>query len=280
MPSSWWVNHKQTFRQELSGGYIWPPKSNSNGAQNRSYDNLTKVQPGDIIFSYAETQIKAIGQISGKHKEATKPEEFGNSGDNWSQLGWLVPVEWTRLDNPLRPKAHIDIIGPLLPERYSPLQKNGNGNQGCYLASISNEPSNTLIQLTGFRTPYTAEALRQAEDDIEQEIEADPHLSSTEKQQLVKARRGQGKYRQNLEAIESCCRLTGTDDPRFLVASHIKPWRDASNQERLDGHNGFLLAPHVDRLFDRGWISFSDNGTLLIADDNIKQQLLNVATKP
>jgi hypothetical protein len=50
-----------------------------------------------------------------------------------------------------------------------------------------------------------------------------------------------------------------------LRASHCKPWRDANNDERLDGENGLLLTPDVDHLFDRGFISFEDNGTLLVS---------------
>lgn len=51
-----------------------------------------------------------------------------------------------------------------------------------------------------------------------------------------------------------------------MVASHIKPWAKSNNAERLDGNNGFLLSPHVDKLFDRGWISFQDNGDILCAN--------------
>lgn len=57
-----------------------------------------------------------------------------------------------------------------------------------------------------------------------------------------------------------------TDD-RFLIASHIKPWRESDDFERLDAENGLLLAPHVDKLFDGGWISFEDDGSLLITDE-------------
>jgi putative restriction endonuclease len=54
-------------------------------------------------------------------------------------------------------------------------------------------------------------------------------------------------------------------DPSLLIASHIKPWRDSSDTEKLDGYTGLLLAPHVDRLFDRGFISFEDGGEILVA---------------
>ena len=50
-----------------------------------------------------------------------------------------------------------------------------------------------------------------------------------------------------------------------LRASHIKPWRVSDDFEKLDGNNGLLLAPHIDHLFDGGWISFSDNGDLLVS---------------
>jgi hypothetical protein len=90
-------------------------------------------------------------------------------------------------------------------------------------------------------------------------------VPETEKEQLVLARRGQGRFRENVRRFESCCRVTSLSDINFLIASHIKPWRWASNEERLDGENGFLLAPNADFLFDRGFVSFADDGTLLVS---------------
>ena len=57
--------------------------------------------------------------------------------------------------------------------------------------------------------------------------------------------------------------MTGLARQEFLIASHIKPWRDCDHQERLDGANGLLLSPHVDKLFDRHWISFERDGQLI-----------------
>jgi len=90
-------------------------------------------------------------------------------------------------------------------------------------------------------------------------------LSSTEKESLIRARRGQGRYRQDLERVEIGCRLTGIIDRRHLRASHIKPWCVSNDQEKLDPNNGLLLSPHADHLFDRGYISFTDEGELLIS---------------
>jgi predicted restriction endonuclease len=79
------------------------------------------------------------------------------------------------------------------------------------------------------------------------------------------ARRGQGLFKQNVQRIETHCRVTKVDQIEHLRASHCKPWRDANNAERLDGDNGLLLTPDVDHLFDRGFISFEDNGEILVS---------------
>jgi predicted restriction endonuclease len=102
-------------------------------------------------------------------------------------------------------------------------------------------------------------------DAVEQGIKGDESISQTEREQLVRSRIGQGKFRRVVQAVEKACRLTGVNDERFLIASHIKPWKDCNHAERLDGHNGLMLTPHVDKLFDRGWISFSDDGHVLIS---------------
>ena len=77
------------------------------------------------------------------------------------------------------------------------------------------------------------------------------------------ARRGQGVFRRNVEQIETSCRVTGLRDLQHLRASHIKTWRNSNDEEKIDGHNGLMLSPHVDHLFDRGWILFEDNGMLV-----------------
>lgn len=81
----------------------------------------------------------------------------------------------------------------------------------------------------------------------------------------TEVRTKQRLFRERLIGVEKGCRLTGIEDLRFLRASHIKPWADSTHSERVDGENGLLLAPHADLLFDRGWISFSSSGRLLVS---------------
>lgn len=104
-----------------------------------------------------------------------------------------------------------------------------------------------------------------SDDEQEKKIKDSNEIPVTEKEQLIKARRGQGVFRNRVGKFESCCRLTGVSNKLHLIASHIKPWAESSNEERLNGENGLLLSPHVDHLFDKGYISFSDEGDVLFS---------------
>jgi len=96
-------------------------------------------------------------------------------------------------------------------------------------------------------------------------VAGDVTIPDTERLAIVSARRGQGLFRERVEQIEKRCRITGVENPAHLIASHCKPWRDANNDERLDGENGLLLTPSIDHLFDRGFIGFEDKGRLIIS---------------
>lgn len=113
-------------------------------------------------------------------------------------------------------------------------------------------------------------------NDIEKIIEARIPIS-TEKQNLVKCRIGQGTFREKLIAYWNGCSVTKFKNIEILIASHIKPWSNSSNEERLDVYNGFLLTPNLDKLFDKGYISFDDNGKILISKKLKDFQLLGIS---
>ena len=98
----------------------------------------------------------------------------------------------------------------------------------------------------------------------------------TTKDVLTAIRIGQSEFRKKLIASLKKCPITGIDDIRILTASHIKPWTQSTNPERLDMRNGFLFSPTFDRLFDRGLISFSDSKVLLVSDSFSESNLLKL----
>lgn len=274
----WWVNQNQTYRAEVRGSFMWSPKANANGARNQFYENMRDVAPGDVVFSFCDTRIKAIGVVTGAAATGPKPD-FGTAGTNWSQEGWFVPVDYCTLDQQIRPKDHIGILRPFLPSKYSPLQISGDGLQSVYLAELPEGLAEALIGLIGdayWDALATISDYRQIADSAERDevIIERGIVGPTFREQLVKARRGQGVFRANVLLRESVCRVTRVDEPRHLKASHIKPWRDATDAERLDGSNGLLLSPHVDHLFDEGYITFSASQSLIIVPE-VRDKLLD-----
>ena len=101
----------------------------------------------------------------------------------------------------------------------------------------------------------------------------------TEIETLIKARLGQGNFRQNVLKLYPSCPLTDLDVRSLLIASHIKPWSKCNNEERLDPFNGLMLAPNIDRLFDKGLITFDTDGTIKISPtiDSENQKRLGIS---
>ena len=265
----WWVNHGQTYEFEVPGNFLWSPKRQIDGSRSQYYDFMMEIQPGDYVFSYSNKMIRALGIATTKAYTAPKPE-FRTKGSNWSDTGWQVDVAFQELMSPFEPQNFLDQLEPLLPEKYSPLQSSGRAHQ-AYLFEISKEIfelllSNSDVKISEFDDLkpelVKIEKLNQLhEDQIIQRV----NLGPLEKENLVKSRRGQGIFRNNVQMIEKFCRVTKLRDKELLIASHIKPWKDSDDKEKIDGNNGLLLSPHIDKLFDNGLISFSDVGDLLIS---------------
>ena len=90
-------------------------------------------------------------------------------------------------------------------------------------------------------------------------------MTNEEKEELRKARIGQGKYRKALISLWKKCSVTQFHKTELLIASHILPWHKSTNIQRLDKFNGLLLLPNYDKLFDKGLISFEDNGKIIVS---------------
>lgn len=109
----WWVNQNRTFRHEVDGGYLWSPKRKANGRINPFYEAMREVAPGDLVFSFADRRIAALGVVSSHAYESPKPVEFGRTGFYWDRIGWRVDVRFTLLPGTFRPADWIDRLRPL-----------------------------------------------------------------------------------------------------------------------------------------------------------------------
>jgi hypothetical protein len=156
----------------------------------------------------------------------------------------------------------MDVLKSVLPQRYSPLQANGNGIQSIYLTELSPSFAEVLSGLIGNEVrPLLASGVVDAavedskivtgddldvwERRLEEQVETDVSVTETDREAIVRARVGQGLFKQRVLQIETSCRITGVDNLSHLVASHCKPWRDSTNEERLNGENGLLLASTI-----------------------------------
>lgn len=91
-------------------------------------------------------------------------------------------------------------------------------------------------------------------------------LAKTEQEQIVMSRLGQGNFRRNVIRLWGSCSITGLQNVSLLRASHIKPWKNSDNQERLTPFNGLLLIPDYDFLFDKGYITFNKGGSIIVSN--------------
>ena len=127
-----------------------------------------------------------------------------------------------------------------------------------------------LYRVTEAFTAYLkAEAIKQPSpsliEDLKKADSALQQVEETERESLIQSRLGQGMFRQKLIEYWQGCAVSDCTFVPLLRASHIKPWRESTNEERLDVYNGLLLSPNLDAAFDQGYISFDMTGRILLS---------------
>ena len=266
----WWVNQGQTHSHEVPGGYLWAPKLDKMGRHRLAYDLMLRLEPGDCVFSYFRSSIRAVGVVITGARTCPRPD-FKFANQFWNEDGWLVDVEFLELETPFDPKSMLDEYQLLGPAVHGPINTKGRANME-YLYEVPENLGSLYrtacaidlreIEAAGV-VEREIESLDEIADEEDARIRARTDIGPTEIRALSLARRGQGFYKKEVAHFENSCRLTGVTDIRHLRASHIKPWSLSDDIERLDGANGLLLSPHIDHLFDRGYISFTKNGSIL-----------------
>lgn len=191
---------QKTFKEESSKGYLWAPQKMKNGKGTCfHWENMTKVKKGDIIFSIYKRKIVSINKAKENCKEEKRPEQLL---ELWDNDGWLVETEYNILPKSINIEEHIEEILRLCPQKYSPYNKNGRGSQG-YLFELKENLAFYLINLirNANGSEFIKKVLENKEEDkkyiIEIEREIPKNALETEKARIIKARVGQGKFREN-----------------------------------------------------------------------------------
>ena len=253
----WIVFQGNSYARSMAGGYMWAPKRGKAGQTQAYWATMARVQPGDLIFSGVNNAIRAASQATGSAYDAERPDP--QDAEHWDGIGWKLDVVYTELAKPLPYAGWVPSIVAEMPSLHSAFTALGRPNQG-YLYELPISVGELLVELTreqGFDAALAAATAALL-----------PPGGDTERDALIKARVGQGKFRKDLVARwAGACAVTGLSRPELLRASHIKPWSGSNNQERLDVHNGLLLSAAYDAAFDARLIGFKPDGTVYLAPD-------------
>jgi len=257
----YWVNVGTTHREVLEDSFLWAPtKSKQQNGTERSlvhWDNVGAVKKDDVIFCCRDAEIYAIAIAKADAYEAERPAR--RSFKEWSTDGRRVDVDLIILDRPILRDEVSAVFMDSFDSQTSPslFTKNGTLKQ-IYMAHLPARAGAFLIEASGQQTKL--------EDHLIDHGTPGKKPDKTTREAIVQARVGQGRFRSALLGIwQGKCALTGVEHPDLLIASHIEAWCVADNSARIDPNNGLLLAAHIDRLFDRGLISFADSGDLLVS---------------
>ncbi|PMQ03725.1 hypothetical protein DyAD56_18645 [Dyella sp. AD56] len=218
--------------------------------------------PGEseFIFLFTGEAGKAHGYDDFADEEGFHLYGEGQSGDMQFVRGNLAIRDHGRNGKRL---LLFQSLGKSRPYRYL-------GEHGLVRTDIVDAPSTSR----GIQRKAIVFLLQRvaADEETVQEQSAEPRVwldlsfGATSALRMREVRTKQALFRDHVLRVEKGCRITGIQDLRFLRASHIKPWSKCEiGRERIDGDNGLLLAPHVDHLFDQGWISFENSGKLILS---------------
>lgn len=263
------VMQGRTYNEEKEAGIIWTYQRDQAGHRQHSWERMREVRQGDMVFHYVNGWIMAVSSATadcmGSEKRAGLQHNI-----NGNQEKYMVTLDYHELEVPLRIADHFDVIAPLLPVKYSAFQANGQGNQG-YLYPCNDELTIQLLELISEANIFVPdeEQLRLSMDSIaiNDQNPLAPLITNTESEAKTKISVGQSKFREKLAPIwDNACPICGISLSDTLRASHAKPWKDSSNEERLDPYNGILLCCNHDSLYDKGYISFDAKGNILISE--------------
>lgn len=172
----------------------------------------------------------------------------------------MVEVEYFPFEAPLTRDVFVPSISELLPSKYSPMTRGGvKGTEG-YLFEVSGELFHAVMRVARIEMEESGAARAN-------EVPPRAHVPSgpTVKKVFASRRVTQPQFRMNLiRRWNGRCAVTGCSEVGVLTASHIVPWRHATDSERNDPDNGLLLSPVFDTLFDKEFISFDEKGRILL----------------
>lgn len=256
MPQHFWVNQGQSFNEARRANCLWAPERDANGVTLNHWESMSDLRPGDVVFTYSHRQLRGYAIIRSVAVNSQRPY-VSDSPYQPGQGGRLAICEFNVL-----PKGSIGISTILANQVLKTELRNGanavltskNSVAQKYLCPLSNVAASELRILAGMDSSKgTPKKIKR--------------LKPTDALTLVNARVGQGQFRNDLlKSFGGKCAMTSLSVTKLIRASHIRPWSECeSDEQKLDPHNGLLLAVGIDAAFDSGFITFDDTGCLVLS---------------
>lgn len=244
-----------TYEEEKELSCLWAPKFGKSGQEVHHHKRLVEVKINDRIIHLVNRKIVAISTAKSKAYDAEAPWKQDDTRP-WLKNGRKIDVEMIELSEPILIDNIFQKIRSYLPEKYSPFDRNGSGNQG-YFYEINSKIFNTILNTDFTNDFYDLDILNSPESESTKDIFRLNVRSST----------WQNYFKNQLFKLwGSSCLVTDIKNENLLIGAHIKPWAKSSDEEKIDPYNGLLLSPNADKLFEIGLISFQDNGSMMIYD--------------
>ncbi len=288
----WFVNHNMSSVLADREDYLWVPKKASPNRTYQYYENMRRLKPGDIILAYFEGGVQGYGvALTYSYTFLCPPQLTGE----WNPVGWRCDVKFRQFPTKVEHAQHSQelLAYSFGREEVAPLDSNGRIHQGSYLSRV--KPEFVEIIARSANDEDLLNILSQGHADIDEnhaidtidyrqslldDLEAEKLRCHDENsvKHLLQARYGTGPFREQVTKIETSCRITNRLYNYDLVACHIKPWREADSEEKIQGANGLLLAPNAAQLFSCGLFSFDNDGSLIrsapMADNGLLTKIL------
>ena len=260
----YWVNIGTSFKEVAEFKFLWAPKNTLNQKGQSIIDAGWKAVPnvkkGDIIFCNYQGSLIHVSVATKDAYESERPEN--RSFDQWKKDGYKIDIDLHTLACPIANSDFKDEFIPMFNDKCVPklFAQNKSVSQK-YMVKLPAAAGVFLLGLVG------DDALN-IQDSIASNSARGSNQTAPEgydKEVTAKARVGQGKFRQDVMALWSdTCAVTGLDIKMLLTASHILPWQLSNPHQKVDKFNGLALSPNIDKLFDKGFISFDDKGKILV----------------
>lgn len=259
-----WVNIGSSFNEVKEQHFLWAPQYGMNKHGKKfnptSWETVKDVKVGDIIFCNKEREIVYIATATSDADDASRPPN--RSFDKWEREGTRVDVDLTVLDHPIDILQFRDIFMAAFNELSRPTVFAENGF--CTQTYMCELPEAAAKMIASFISDNVSIDFRSESSKVKEPI-------GRTKEAIVQARIGHGPYRDKLfKKWGGKCAVTGVAVESILTASHIVAWSISDEKEKVDPFNGLPLIPNLDKLFDKGMISFTDNGNLIYRDGSEK----------